>query len=99
MFVPRLKLHPKIIRIIGPKRPFLPQDMLSWAHLGLAGLFDTLLVGWLVVVMRGLYVATHRFTLYIYATTRVYREGNHPPPPPTGTGTALNSGFGIWEVL
>ena len=31
---------------------------------GLAGSFDALLVGWLVVVARGLYPARHLFTLY-----------------------------------
>ena len=38
--------------------------MLSWAHIGLAGSFGALLVGWLVVVTRGLYLARHLFTLY-----------------------------------
>ena len=38
--------------------------MLSWAHIGLAGSFGALLVGWLVVVARGLYLARHLFTLY-----------------------------------
>ena len=31
---------------------------------GLTGLFGALLVGWLVVVVRGLYLARHLFTLY-----------------------------------
>ena len=38
----------------SPKLAFLP---------GLAGSFDALLVGWLVVVARGLYLARHLFTL------------------------------------
>ena len=38
--------------------------MLSWGHIGLAGSFGALLVGWLVVVARGLYLARHLFTLY-----------------------------------
>ena len=33
------------------------------AHIGLAGLFGALWVGWLVVVVRGLYLARHLFTL------------------------------------
>ena len=37
--------------------------MLSLAHIGLAGLFGALWVGWLVVVVRGLYLARHLFTL------------------------------------
>ena len=41
----------------------LPQNMLSWEHIGLAGLFGALLVGWLVVGMRVLYLARHLFIL------------------------------------
>ena len=37
--------------------------MLSWACIGLAGSFGALLVGWSVVVVRGLYLARHLFTL------------------------------------
>ena len=37
--------------------------MLSWAHIGLAGSFSALLVGWLVVVARGLYFARLYFTI------------------------------------
>ena len=68
MWVPKLLLSRVKIRTfaqIGPnlarKRQFLPQNMLSWAHIGLAGSFDTLLVGWLVVVVRGLYLTRHLF--------------------------------------
>ena len=39
----------------GPKLAFLP---------GHAGSFGALLVGWLVVVVRGLYLARYLFTLY-----------------------------------
>ena len=39
--------------------------MLSWAHIGLAGSFGVLLVGWLVVVARGLYLAGYLSTLFI----------------------------------
>ena len=38
--------------------------MLSWAHIGLAVSFGAMLVGWLVVVARGLHLARHLFTLY-----------------------------------
>ena len=38
--------------------------MLSWAHIGLAGSL-VLLMGWLVVVARGLYLARHLSTLFI----------------------------------
>ena len=51
------------IRIFGSKTATLPQSMLSWAYLGLAGSFGALLVGWLVVVARGLHLARHLFTL------------------------------------
>ena len=33
---------------------------------GLAGSFGALLVGWLVVVAHGLYLARHLFTLFIF---------------------------------
>ena len=38
---------------------------LKVAHIGLAGSFDAMLVGWLVVMARGLYLARHLFTLCI----------------------------------
>ena len=43
--------------------------MLSWAHIfSLAGSFGALLGGWLVDVVRGLYLARHLFTLYAITT-------------------------------
>ena len=66
MWVQKLLLPPVKIRIFGPKWPFLPQNMLSWAHIGHAISFGALLVGWLVVVARGLYLARHLFTLYLF---------------------------------
>ena len=48
---------------MAQKRPFLPQNMFSWADIGLAGSFGALLAGWLVVVARGLCLARHLFTL------------------------------------
>ena len=54
-------------RIFGPKtRPNFAQNMLSWAHVGLAGSFGALLVGRLVVLARGLYLARHLSTLYLF---------------------------------
>ena len=38
--------------------------MLSLAHIDLAGSFGALLVDYLVVVVRGLYLARHLFTLF-----------------------------------
>ena len=52
--VPELLLPHKIIRMFGPKTAILPQNMLSSVHKGLAGSDNALLVGWLVVVARGL---------------------------------------------
>ena len=51
MWVPRLLLPPERIRIFGPK-PTRPCQLIF-----------ALLVGWLVVVARGLYLARHLFTL------------------------------------
>jgi len=53
------------------KKDFLPQNDQIWPKIGIfgqfgpghAGLFSALLVGRLVVVARGLYLARHLFTL------------------------------------
>ena len=45
VWAPELLLPPEIIRMFGPKTAFLSQNMLSWAHIGLAGSFGALLVG------------------------------------------------------
>ena len=55
------------------KKDFLPQNNQIWPKIGifvhfgpgLASSFGALLVGWLVVVACGLYLARHLFTLYI----------------------------------
>ena len=67
MWVPKLLLPPVRIRNFGPKWPNFAQNMLSWAHIGLAGSFGVLLPGvlsvcWLEVVVRGLYLPRHLFT-------------------------------------
>ena len=59
--------------LISPvkKKDFLPKNDQIWPKTGIfgqfgpghAGLFSTLLVGRLVVVVRGLYLARHLFTL------------------------------------
>ena len=51
VWVPRLSL-----KILGPKLAKFFQNMLHWAHIGLAGSLGGLLVGWLVAVARGLYL-------------------------------------------
>ena len=56
------------------KKDFLPQNDKIWPKIGIfgqfgpghAGFFGALLVGRLVVVARGLYLARHLFTLYVY---------------------------------
>ena len=56
------------------KKDFLPKNDQIWPKIGIfgqfgpghAGFFGALLVGRLVVVARGLYLARHLFTLYIY---------------------------------
>ena len=55
------------------KKDFLPKNDQIWPKTGIfgqfgpghAGLFSALLVGRLVVVARGLYLARHLFTLYM----------------------------------
>ena len=65
MCVLELLLPHKIIRMFCPKRP-LPRNMLSLAHIGLIGSFGTLLSGWLVVVVHGLYLTRHLFFYYFH---------------------------------
>ena len=64
MWVPKLLLHPARIRIFVQKWQNLSKVCI-FCHFGpgLAGFFGALLVGWLVVVARGLYLARHLFTL------------------------------------
>ena len=65
MWVPKRLLSPVKTRI------FLPKNDQIWPEIGifglfgpgLAGSFGALLVGWLVVLARGLYLARHLFTL------------------------------------
>ena len=60
------------------KKDFLPQNDQIWPKIGIfgqfgpghAGFFGALLVGRLVVVARGLYLARHLFTLLYYDTVR-----------------------------
>ena len=53
------------------KKDVLPKNDQIWPKIGVfghAGLFGALLVGRLVVVVRGLYLARHLFTLCILFT-------------------------------
>ena len=59
--------------LLYKKKDFLPKNNQIWPKIGIfgqfwpgnAGLFDALLVGRLVVVARGLYLARHLFTLLL----------------------------------
>ena len=64
MWVPKLLLTPEKLRFLAQNRQILPK-IGNFGHFGpgFAGSFGALLVGWLVVVARGLYLARHLFTL------------------------------------
>ena len=69
MCVPELLLLPKIIRIFGPKTAiFAPKYAFFGTYIGLASSFGALLVGWFLVLVHGLYLARHLFTLYAITT-------------------------------
>ena len=53
----------------------------NWLFLSIAGSFGALLVGWLDVVSRGLYLARHLFTLYHNSpgTVSTHQKWTHPP--------------------
>ena len=61
MWVTKLLISPVKIKIFCPKMTKIG----IFVHFGpgLAGSFGALLVGWLAVVARKLYLARHRFTL------------------------------------
>ena len=48
------------------KKDFLPQNDQIWPKIGTFGQLCALLVSWLVVVARGLYLARHLFTLFYF---------------------------------
>ena len=74
------KVPRRVFRYVGnktfdfssKKKDFLPKNDQIWPRTGIfgqfgpghAGLFDALLMGRLVVVARGLYLARHLFTLF-----------------------------------
>ena len=64
MWVPELSPPPIVIRMFGQETAILPQNMLSWAHIGLAGSFGDLLVGWWMGVARGA-VSRNTFIYFI----------------------------------
>ena len=68
MWVTKLLISPVIIRIFCPKTT---KSGLNLAFLSIAGSFGALLVGWLVVVARGLYLARHLFS-FIYMGNKMF---------------------------
>ena len=52
--------------------------MLSLAHIGFAGLFGALLVGWLVVVVRGMYLATPIYIMIQCVLKRILHKKKSP---------------------
>ena len=64
MWVPELLFPSKIIKMFGQKTAFFAQKYaFLGTYIGLASSFIALLVGWLVVVVHGLYLARNLFTL------------------------------------
>ena len=64
MWVTKLLISPVKKEFFAQKRPNLAQNWYFWSiWAGHAGLYGALLVGRLVVVARGLYLARHLFTL------------------------------------
>ena len=57
------RMFGQLLSCLKSLRPNFAQNMLSWVNVGLANSFGALLVGWLVVLARGLYLARHIFTL------------------------------------
>ena len=76
MLVPKLLLPPKKIGCLSPKRPFLPQNMLFLAYVGLAGSISELLVGWLLFVRTGCSIS--RASTYFI---KVHKSLNNTAPP------------------
>ena len=68
MWVTKLLISPVKKKIFCPKTT---KFGLKLASLFIAGSFGALLVGWLVVVARGLYIERHLFTLLL--TVYLYR--------------------------
>ena len=66
MWEPKLLLSPVKSRIFCPKTTKL--GIFGHFRPGLAGSFGALLVGWLVVLARGLYLAGHLFTFFYSPT-------------------------------
>ena len=60
MWVTKLLISPVKKRILAQKTTKFSPKL---AFLSIAGSFGALLVGWLVVLARGLYLARHLFTL------------------------------------
>ena len=71
MWVTKRLISPAKIRIFNPKTAKFGPEIGIFVHFGpgLAGSFGALLVGWLVVVAHGLYLARHLLLYVIKNTT------------------------------
>ena len=76
--------------------------MLSLAHIGLAGAFGALLVGWLVVVVRRLYLARHLYILWLIRDTvknvlaDFFLNGIGGSPPPLTESHCAQKSLAEW---
>ena len=80
MWIPKILLSPVRIRIFAKKGQICPKIGI-FGHFGpgLASSFGVLLVGWLVVVVRGLNLARHLFTLwYSSCLHKTFSDENVP---------------------
>ena len=73
MWVTKLLISPVRIRVFLPKNDQIWSKICIFGHLepGLAGSFGAPLVGWLVVVAHGLYLARHLFTSCIFFCVQI----------------------------
>ena len=87
-WVPKLLISQVKIRIFAQKQPNVARNWHFWSFgPGLAGSFGALLVGWMVVVARGLYLARHLFTLFDNCTSYDFLHiGRYLLPRPESVG-------------
>ena len=85
MWVTKLLISPVRIRVFLPKNDQIWSKICIFGHLepGPAGSFGAPLVGWLVVVARGLYLARHLFALSKFSS-RNKNTSNILSAPNTG---------------
>ena len=89
MWVTKLLISPVKERMFCPRTTKFGPKL---AFLCIAGLFGALLVGWLVVVARKLYLETHLFTKLIYIKCMIFSCMYILPIKTTNT-------LDLWEVI